>query len=471
MIETSAHHAPGLPDNVNMGALCYYREANTGIRAQANIIVNFTEHISETAAASKTLAKCSILGAAAGVASGIASAVFLRLLDGATSLRESRPWMLFLLPLAGLLIGWIYDRYGQSVVAGTNLILESIHSKGIIAIPFRMVPLVLGGTILTHLFGGSAGREGTAVQMGGTLANVLTKPLRLSLKDHRLLLMSGISGGFGSVFGTPLAGMVFGLEILSVGRVNYTALIPCFVASCTGDIVCRTLGIQHATYSVGASLPEWTPYRCFLILVVSVLFAGAAAGFVSLTEGISHQMKARVKSPFLRPFLGGLILIGLTCLVGTHDYLGLSLPLIAKSFTAGHVAIWVFALKMLFTSVTLGTGFKGGEVTPLFCIGATLGAAFAHLTGQPPTIFAALGFVGVFAGAANTPLTCILMGIELFGAKMAIPLAATCLITYVLSGHRGIYPSQLIAVSKADSALADEEVQLRDVRDGKTRVE
>ena len=413
----------------------------------------YRKFFAENTALFQSLAKRIIMGSIVGVAAGIASAIFLSLLKWATASRDAHPWLLFLLPFAGLFIGWVYDRYGKSVAAGNNLLLERIHSEETATIPFRMVPLVLGGTVLTHLFGGSAGREGTAVQMGGTLANLLTKPLRLSLQDHRLLIMSGISGGFGSVFGTPLAGMVFGLEVLSIGRMNYAALMPCFIASYIGDSICRSLGIQHSVYSVGVAIPELTPYHWFLILIASVLFAGAAVSFVRLTDVVSQEMKARISSPLLRPFIGGVIVIALTYLVGTRDYLGLSLPLIARCFTSENISIGVFALKIVFTSITLGTGFKGGEVTPLFCIGATLGAAYAHLIGQPPAFFAALGFVAVFSGAANTPLACILMGIELFGGQMGVPLSATCLIAYFLSGHKGIYSAQRISVPKADGIL------------------
>lgn len=411
---------------------------------------NVSPEIYEKTALFRNLIKGAMLGVFVGVASGCASALFLYLLHGATEYREAHPWLLFLLPLAGLFIAWAYDRYGTSVAAGTNLLLERIRDEDTAAIPFRMVPLVLGGTVLTHLFGGSAGREGTAVQMGGTLANLLTRPLRLSRDDHRLLIMSGISGGFGSVFGTPLAGTVFGLEVLSRGRIHLAAVIPCFVASYVGDVVCRALGIHHTTYSAGTGIPDLTPLRWLLILAASALFAGAAWGFIALTEGVGHFMKARVASPLLRPLLGGLAVIGLAYLVGTRDYLGLSLPLIARSFSGESIGIWVFALKILFTAVTLGTSFKGGEVTPLFCIGATLGAAMAHVTGQPPAFFAALGFVAVFAGAAKTPLACVFLGVEIFGSGMAVPCAAACLIAYTLSGERGLYSSQRVGTPDSD---------------------
>jgi H+/Cl- antiporter ClcA len=430
--------------------------------------INFNHR--ENTALSWTLVKWGVLGAWVGIVAGIASAVFLHALDWATATRDGHPWLLFLLPIAGLAIGWVYDRFGKSVAAGNNLLLERIHSQEATAIPFRMVPLVLIGTVVTHLFGGSAGREGTAVQMGGTLANLATGPLKLSARDHRLLIMSGISGGFGSVFGTPLAGAVFGMEVLSVGKMGYEALVPCLVASIVGDIVCRALGVHHHIYSVGVSLPAQTPWLWLLIVAASALFACAAALFGELTHGISHIMKERVKIPALRPVIGGIAIIGLTYLVGTRDYLGLSLPLIAKSFTPEGVVLWAFALKILFTAVTLGTGFKGGEVTPLFGIGAALGAAFAHLTGQPTAFFAALGFVAVFAGAANTPLACTIMGIELFGSPMAVPLFAACIVAYVLSGHRGIYLSQLVGVPKAHDVHVADGTLLRDARDGRMRI-
>jgi H+/Cl- antiporter ClcA len=429
------------------------------------ITVNYREN----AALLRTLVKWGALGAWVGVISGAASALFLHALDWATATRDGHPSLLYLLPVAGLVIGGVYDRYGQSVAGGNNLLLERIHSEETTAIPFRMVPLVLIGTVVTHLFGGSAGREGTAVQMGGTLANLATKPLKLSPRDHRLLIMSGISGGFGSVFGTPLAGAVFGMEVLSIGRIDYEALVPCVVASIVGDAVCRALGVHHHAYSVRVLVPPLTPLLALLTIVAGALFAGAAAIFSELTHAIAHFMKERVKAPALRPVLGGIAIIALTSLVGTRDYLGLSLPLIDRSFTPEGVALWAFALKILFTAVTLGTGFKGGEVTPLFCIGATLGAAFAHLTGQPTGFFAALGFAAVFAGAANTPLACTLLGIELFGSPMAVPLFVSCVVAYILSGHRGIYQSQRVGTPKSLGIAIADGIMLRDVH-GKMRL-
>ncbi len=400
----------------------------------------FRTYCKEHLALILALAKWSLLGASVGIVSGAASALFLHLLAWATASRENHPELLWFLPLAGVGIAWIYSGVGKSVEGGTNLLLERIHQPSA-PIPFRMAPLILLTTVLTHLFGGSAGREGTAVQMGGTLANLAQGPLRLSARDHRLMMMAGVSGGFGAVFGTPLAGTVFGLEVLTVGQLSYEALIPCFVAAYVGDVVTRALGIHHPVYLVG-SLPVLTPRLWILIVGAGALFGLAGLLFSELTHAISHLSKLWLKQPWLRAFVGGCLLIALTYAVGTRQYLGLSLPLIARSFTLEGVFAGAFALKIVFTALTLGTGFKGGEVTPLFCIGATLGAAFAHLTGQPPAFFAALGFVAVFAGAANTPLACTIMGIELFGGPLAVPLGAVCILSYLLSGHRGIYLSQ-----------------------------
>ena len=416
-------------------------------------LMTFRIRPTEWSALFRAFIKWTLLGAGVGVLAGSASALFLRALSSATDFRESRPALLWGLPFAGIAIGVVYSRYGKSVEAGSNLLLERVHNPEA-AIPFRMVPLVLISTVVTHLFGGSAGREGTAIQMGGTFASLLQAPLRLSNSDHRILIMSGISGGFGSVFGTPLAGTIFGMEVLTMGRMRYEGLIPCLVASLVGDVVCKAWGVTHHIYLV-PFVPRFTPSTWALVLIFGVLCAAVSSLFVRLSHGVGHYAKAWIAAFWARPFLGGCLIISLTHLCGTRAYLGLSLPLIERSFTTEGVYGGAFGLKILFTAITLGTGFKGGEVTPLFCIGATLGAAFAKNTGQPTAFFAALGFVAVFAGAANTPIACIVMGLELFGSAFAAPLAAACLVCYSLSGHRGIYSAQRVHHSKAALVAVD----------------
>lgn len=408
------------------------------------------------------LAKWCLLALLVGLLAGSGAAIFLTGLYWATGTREANPWLLYLLPLAGVLIGYTYHRIGRDVEAGNNLLLERIQTTGG-NVSILMTPLIILSTIITHLFGGSAGREGTAVQVGGSLADWLGRMFRLSSEDRRLILISGISGGFGAVFGTPIAGMVFGMEVLAVGRVRYDALVPCLIASTVGDLVCRGLGVQHHVYEIDI-YPTITIGLLIWACIAGLFFGAASYGFSELTHTVQHIMARRVRTSWLRPLYGGLAVIFLTWLVGNRDYLGLSLPLIEASFSPGEVVFWAFAWKMLFTAVTLGTGFKGGEVTPLFCIGATLGSSFAWLTGQPTAVFAALGFVAVFAGAANTPLACSLMGIELFGAELAVPITIACVISYIVSGHSGIYLSQQIDTPKSSSVSISQSSSLREFR-------
>jgi H+/Cl- antiporter ClcA len=380
------------------------------------------------------------VGALVGLSCGIASAIFLKLLYGVTEMRFDRPWLIAGLPLAGFGVWWLYDRFGRGLEGGNNLLLERVNDAGE-PVPVWMAPLILSTTVLTHLFGGSAGREGTAVQMGGAMVNMVAQPLRLGLADRPTLIMAGISGGFGSVFGTPLAGAVFGLEVATLGRIRLGALVPCVVASFVGDFVCRGLGTRHHGYPRGLSL-SLDPATLGLVLLAGIAFAGAASGFTSLTHGVQRLM-GRIPRPWLRPVVGGAVVVLLTLVVGTQDYNGLSLGLIEQSFgPAGSVMLAAFAFKILFTAATLGSGFKGGEVTPLFCVGATLGHSFGQVAGQPAPVFAALGFAAVFAGAANTPVACALMGVELFGLGLALPLLVTCMVASSLSSPRGIYWAQ-----------------------------
>lgn len=421
-----------------------------------------TRHKNEALALAHVLAKWIALGAWVGLLAGVASALFLDSLEWATETRKAHPYFLYFLPLVGLFISVVYTRHGKKVAGGNNLLLDRVHDPAG-GVPFRMAPMILISTVLTHLFGGSAGREGTAIQMGGTLADVAVKPLRLSPGDRRILIITGMAAGFGSVFGVPLAGAVFGLEVLAVGRIRYDALVPCVTASLVGDIVCRGLGIHHLV-PVAAKSYHQSPLLWLLIVLAGCAFAIASIAFSELAHAIQNFKKGEKEVAYLRPIIGGAVVVGLTLLVGNQRYNGLSIGLIMDSFQSGQVPLFAFALKILFTAVTLGTGFKGGEVTPLLCIGATLGNAFAAVTHQDPALFAALGFVAVFAGAANTPLACTLMGIELFGAHLAMPLLVVCVLSYILSGHRGIYLSQLVDQPKNPTDAVKEGATLRTVR-------
>lgn len=387
-----------------------------------------------------------VIGGAAGALAGSASAVFLVSLDAATQARMDWPWLLFLLPAGGALVSWIYWKFGKSSSKGNNLILEQIHA-GSDSIPLRMIPLVLGGTLITHLFGGSAGREGTAVQMGGSLADGLGRLVRLGEHDRKILLMCGISAGFGSVFGTPLAGAVFGFEVIAIGLIRYEALFPCFVASFTGHAVTTAWGVHHAHYSMGA-VPPLAASVLIKVFAASIVFGLVSLCFSELTHKLKLLYAKLLPLPPVRSFAGGIVIVALVYLVGSRDYLGLGLPLLADSFRQT-VEPFAFLWKLIFTSLTLGAGFQGGEVTPLFVIGATLGNALGELLQLHGPFLAGLGLIAVFCGATNTPIACFLLGLELFGSEAAIYMFAACVVSYLCSGHSGIYTAQRIGVSKS----------------------
>lgn len=391
-------------------------------------------------------------------------ALFLWLLDKATILRYEHEWLLYLLPLAGVLIYWLYRLAGKNAEKGNNLIMEEIHQPGG-GVPARMAPLVLITTVITHLFGGSAGREGTAVQIGGSMAAWIGKRLKLTPRDIRILLMTGIAAGFGAVFGTPIAGTVFALEVLAIGMMRYDALVPCLIAAVFADVVCSSWGISHTHYHIlfsGDTLSGQVPFlHADLRLLVKVILAGVAFGLTSflfskLIHVIKHNANTYIKIPWLIPVAGGLIIIGLCLIAGTNDYLGLGVTSkspdginIVNAFDRNsNISDWSWLWKLVFTAVTLGMGFKGGEVTPLFFMGATLGHTLALLLGAPVDLFAGLGFIAVFAGATNTPIACTLMGIELFGGEHVLYFAVACFTAYYFSGHAGIYGSQRLVVPK-----------------------
>jgi H+/Cl- antiporter ClcA len=392
-----------------------------------------------------------------GIAGGSSSALLLWSLDWATRMRTSHGWLIALLPVAGLVVGLLYRYLGSAVEAGNNLILDEIHNEveePQRTVPFRMAPLVLVGTFLTHLFGGSAGREGTAVQAAAALADQLGPWFKVDARARRILLMCGISAGFGSVFGTPLSGAVFGLEVLAIGMVEYEAIAPCFVAAFVGDLTTRAWGINHFVYRV-TDTPRMTATGLVQAALAGVAFGLAAMLFAQLTHWIGNGFRRVLRWSPLRPMVGGAVVAAAVFAMHTTRYIGLGLPTIVESFAVrepGHV--WL--LKLLFTAVTLGAGFKGGEVTPLFFIGAALGSALSGVIGLPTSLLAGMGLVAVFAGAANTPIASSLMAMELFGAEAGAYAAIACVFSYLFSGHAGIYTSQRVSVGKDGAAVEPE---------------
>jgi H+/Cl- antiporter ClcA len=412
---------------------------------------------------------------------GSTIALFLWLLNFAIHYRFQHPWFLFLLPLAGIVIYLIYQLIGKNSEKGNNLIIEEIQQSGA-GIPKRMAPIILITTVITHLFGGSAGREGTAVQIGGSIAAMFGRWFRLNENDTRMLLTAGIAAGFGAVFGTPLTGAIFALEVLTIGRIRYNALFPALAASIIADITVSAWGIQHTAYHIEVIaqapyfLSDWLPVD--LLLIIKVVVAAVAFGLASfIFSGLVHELKALftklIPVKWLIPFAGGLIIIGLTYVNGKQDYLSLGIDpqypgaiTIPSAFQAGGADTWSWLWKTIYTTATLASGFKGGEVTPLFYIGATLGNTLSYMLNAPVSLFAALGFIAVFAGATNTPLACTFMGIELFGGEYALLFGIACFTAYFFSGHSGIYSAQCIDVPKFEGAAEENSLAMANQRRG-----
>ena len=347
--------------------------------------------------------------------------------------------------MGGLSIGLIYHYLGKEVVKGNNLLLEEYENPQK-SIPLKMAPMVLIGTLITHFFGGSAGREGTAVQMGGAIADQFTGLFKLDASDRKTLIILGISAGFASVFGTPLAGALFALEILYFSTISLKSSILSFLVAYIAYFTVDFWQVKHTHYNIPA-VPDITINTLAWVSLAGVLFGLTSMLFSRTTHFWGRLFSKMISYAPLRPFVGGIILAVAVFFIGTTKYIGLGIPTIVDAFSTP-TASYDFLLKILFTGFTLGAGFKGGEVTPLFFIGATLGSALSLFIPLPIAFLAGLGFVAVFSGATHTPVACTIMGMELFGIESGVYIGITCLIAYFSSGSIGIYHSQIVKGAK-----------------------
>ncbi len=386
----------------------------------------------------RALGKWLLLATAAGVSCGLVGTAFHMAVEYVTELRGEFPWLLYLLPLAGLAIVGLYKLLGTEG-QGTNDIFDQVHKGG--SVSLLLVPAIFLGTVLTHLCGGSAGREGAALQMGGSLGYRVGRLFGFDERDLRIATTTGMAAFFTALFGTPLAAAVFSIAVVSVDSFYHAAFFPALIGALEAYGISRALGVAPTAFAVAAPLLVRAGILAALCGLLSVVFCGT----IRLAE---HQLHKRIPNPWLRAFAGGCAVILLTWLCGTMDYNGAGMEVIAAAVERGTVRPEAFLLKILFTAVTLGAGFKGGEVVPSFFVGAAFGCAAGPLLGLPAGFAAALGLVSVFCGATNCPLASIALAIELFGSGGLLYFALACCVSYVLSGYGGLYSSQTILHSK-----------------------
>ena len=389
------------------------------------------------------LVKWTLLSMVVGGLCGAVGAVFHLSVHYASQARAAHPWLLWCLPAAGLVIVGAYRLMGTEGL-GTNDIIDAVHEDR--KIPILLVPSIFLGTLLTHLCGGSAGREGAALQIGGTIGQRIGRLLRLDDQDLRVATLSGMAACFSALFGTPLTAVIFAVMGISVGTLYHAALLPCLMSALAAFGVSLALGVEPTRFAV--AVPEISVGTFLRVLPLAVLFALAAILFCAVIHGAEHWMGRRVANPWVRAALGGCAIIALTYLVGSRDYNGAGMEVISAAIERGTVHPAAFLLKLLFTAVTLGAGFKGGEVVPSFFVGAALGCAAAPLLGLPAGFGAALGLVAVFCGVTNSPVASVFLSVELFGSQGLWYFALACGVSYMLSGYSGLYSSQTILYSK-----------------------
>lgn len=395
-----------------------------------------------------TLIKWIVMGVITGTIVGLVGTAFAYSLEYVNGFRSAHSMIMFGLPFAGLLIVFLYQITKNTSDTGTNMVIASIHSSAHIS--YKMAPLIFISTVLTHLFGGSAGREGAALQLGGSITNLLSDipSLKFTENDHRVNIMCGMSAGFAALFGTPMASAVFALEVVTVGIMHYSALVPCVISSFTAYFISTGFGVHPEAFTV-PEVPIFSPVKMLIMIVFGLTLGAVSTLFCICMHHTEHLYKRWLKNAYVRIFVAGCIVVGLTLLLGTNQYLGSGIGIIEHIFESGEGAHWyVFILKMLFTALTLSAGFKGGEIVPSFCVGAAFGSCVAGLMGLPVPLVAACGMVGIFCGVTNCPISALLISFELFGFEGMPYYLIAVAVSYMCSGYHGLYNTQQIMYSK-----------------------
>ncbi len=396
-----------------------------------------------------------LVAAAVGSVVGLVCTFFYHALSSATALREQHSFLLYLLPLSGLLIVFLYRLSRTPEPRGTNLVIGAVRTGE--SIPLKMTPLIFVGTVLTHLFGGSAGREGAALQLGGSLGDFFGRLFRFSPTERNLVVMCGMSAGFSALFGTPVAAAVFAMELISIGVMYYAALVPCAVSSFVAILLAGHFGVKPERFSL-AALPASNLPTLGRVILLAALCAGVSILFCWLLHRMEHWLRRLFQNSYLRIFAGGCAIVLLTLLCGTRDYLGAGLPLIERA-VEGDVRPEAFLLKIAFTALTLAAGYKGGEIVPTFFIGATFGCLAGPFLGLDPGFSAAIGMVALFCGVTNCPLTALLLAVELFGFSSPLLFLVAIAVSYMLSGYYSLYSAQRILYSKTEAEYVNRETK------------
>jgi len=385
-----------------------------------------------------------LLGAGVGIVTGTVGSAFYYGLEWATALREKYPQLILGLPLAGLLIVWMYRVTGRENDKGTNMVISAVREEN--GISRKTTPLIFVSTIITHLFGGSAGREGAALQMGGGIGSIIATALHMDKRSVTTMIMCGMSGAFAALFGTPMAAAIFSLEVVSVGILYYAALVPTVIASLVGAAVAKHWGV-HAEHFTILEVPEFTLTPALKIMVLAMLCAGVSKLFCLTLHKSGELFREKIENPYLRVVVAGVIVILLTILVQSTDYMGAGVHVIERAMN-GEVRPEAFLLKMIFTAIALSAGFKGGEIIPTLYIGATFGCLMGQILNFSPSLCAAVGMAALFSGVTNSPITSLLIALEMFGMESFSYMMLAVAVSYMLSGYDGLYESQKIVYSK-----------------------
>ena len=392
----------------------------------------------------KLFSKWTLISIITGLTVGAFSTLFAFTMNMVTEYREKNDYILYFLPFAGLITVFLYNAFKFKNDKGTNLVISTIHAQS--DIPFKMAPLIFITTILTHLFGGSAGREGAALQLGGSIGNQLGRWFKLDDADKRVVILCGMSAAFSAVFGTPLAAAVFSMEVVSIGVMYYAALVPCAFSSLIATYFATNFGVRGEDFKF-IEFPSLTFLNTFEIICLAVLCAGLSIVFCIMLHTTGDLFRKYLKNPYIRIFIAGAVIVGMSLLLNTRDYNGAGIPIISKALQ-GEAVPYAFILKMIFTAVTIEAGFRGGEIVPSFFIGATFGCMFGSIVGFSPSVCAAVGLISLFCGVTNCPITSILISFELFGADGIPYFLIAVAISYFMSGYYGLYHDQIIVYSK-----------------------